>query len=445
MNQDLHHKPFPLIRYYSIYAGLGGIIFYALLFAFLLLAERQALYDQYIEGLIGKANTLYHDINRDLLQPQKVTLENFNPDNSRLNKELRAEIEEIVRTDFTLAKVKVFNNKGLVLYDHADRQKEGKLYDAINETGFQTALQGEVSSKLEHEADGRRLMEVYLPIINPATRTVAGIIEIYEDVTRFETQVYKALKQALMVPTIIFLLFNIVLFLIVVKAGRIISFNTTLLLAIRHNMEKYLSRSAIEAIYNAVTEKQELFRGEKQSIVIVFSDIRGFTAYSEHTEPEIVVKELNTILQLQAAIIHEYGGTIDKFVGDEIMAIFPAAKAAEATAAALKIVAAIHASKAITFEVGISVHSGLAVVGSIGTEERRDYTAIGDTINTGARLCSACGPGEVIISSRIFETLTDQLRCQFSLKETLKLKGKTAPIKTYSSLVPKEIIYPEPA
>lgn len=395
------------------------------------------MYDQYVQNLTEKASALYQDIYRDFLKVHNITFLDISTGNNPYRKELRDEIDGVIQTDLALANVKVFNNAGLILYDYTNKLNEGKSYRSTQETGFKTALQGNISSKIEHENNNKPYMEVYLPIYAFDTRTVVGVLELYEDVSRFEKRVYIALKQALIIPTIIFVLFNIVLFLIVAKADRIISLNTELLINIRRNMEKYLSPSTTEAIYNAVTLKKELlFQGEKQNIVIFFSDIRGFTNYSENNAPEMVVRALNDIFALQARIIHEHGGIIDKFVGDEIMSIFPSENAAEATLAALEIIKEIQHDPKIFFKVGISIHTGDAVVGSIGTKDRRDYTAIGNTVNTCARLCGASDPGEVIISSSIFELLTDDISNLFSLKETLQLKGKTETIEAYSSLVP---------
>jgi adenylate cyclase len=243
---------------------------------------------------------------------------------------------------------------------------------------------------------------------------------------------HRALKKSLVVPTIIFLLFNIALFAIVKKADRIITNNTKLLVGITHNMEKYLSSSAINAIYEAVTLKQELFQGTKETIVVFFSDVRGFTTYSEHNEPEVVVKQLNRIFELQADIIHDRGGVIDKFVGDEIMATFAWNHAEAATMAALEIANIINNNQEIDFEVGVSVHLGDAVVGSIGTNDRRDYTAIGNTVNTGARLCSVADAGEVIISEDVYNVITNSMQQQFQPIAPLHLKGKQEAITAYS-------------
>jgi class 3 adenylate cyclase len=427
-------KPFPLKKYYLLYAGFGGIIFYIILFAFFINAERQALYNQYIDHLTEKATALYNDIDRDFFKVEGITFEDININNRSYIKKLRKEIDEIISSDFTLAKVKIFNRSGLILYDHSNQSNEGKIYDSINETGFQTALTGKSSFKMENDEGNKRFMELYLPVFKTKTKDVVGILELYEDVSRFEVTVFRALKQALLVPTAIFILFNLALFLIIVKADRIISDDTELLINIRHNMEKYISSSAVNAIYSAVTLKKELFKGEMQNIIVFFSDVRGFTSYSEKNTPETVVGQLNTLFEIQADIIHSHGGTIDKFVGDEIMAVFPFDKAHDAAKAALEIVSAINDDDDTVFEVGIGIHTGEAVVGSIGTKDRRDYTAIGNTVNTGARLCSASSSGEVIVSSEVFDMLGNELGKRFTSEKRLQLKGKSKPVKVYSSI-----------
>ena len=339
---------------------------------------------------------------------------------------------ELIETDFSFAKVKVFSHSGVVLYDHKDAAKEGGLYNAVQGEGFQTALRGETFSKLEDD-NGKRFMELYLPTKARNAAEVGGVLEIYEDVSRFENQVDVALQQALFIPTLIFIGFNILLFVIVFKADAVISANTNLLINVRKQMEKYMSSSATEAIYSAVSQEKELFRGEMQTVVTFFSDIRGFTSYSENQEPEVVVSEINRLFELQAEIIHEHHGVIDKFVGDEIMALFPAKQVDQAVQASLKINQAIAEHQEIHFEVGIGVHTGEALVGSIGTHDRRDYTAIGNTVNTGARFCGAAKGGELIISDAVFVQLPKDMQPLFTLSEPLQLKGKKESIMTYAA------------
>ncbi|MDX8389827.1 MAG: adenylate/guanylate cyclase domain-containing protein [Mariprofundaceae bacterium] len=426
------HKPFPLKRYFIVYAGIGGLIFYAMLLSFFIHAERQALHQQYIAHLVEKAGYFYRDIDREILQKNNITFQKMPFDSNAFQKIFRNKIEKLLKSDFSFVKTKLFNRDGIVLYDHKTASNEGKPYNAIQGEGFQSALKGISFSKLEEE-DQSRFMEVYIPVYDLKNHTIVGIMETYEDVSRFEEKVLTALQQALVLPTLIFIAFNLLFFVIITKADRIISQNTNLLLRVRRKMEKYISPSATQAIYNAITQETELFQGEMQTIVSFFSDVRGFTSYSEHESPEVVVKNLNHLFELQAEHIHAHHGVIDKFIGDEIMAIFPEDNLEGAVLASLEIVKGIHNNTDVAFEVGIGVHTGEALVGSIGTTERHDYTAIGNTINTAARFCSIALAGQVIISDTIFHQLSHEVQQQFMANEKLALKGKTEQMMTYIS------------
>jgi class 3 adenylate cyclase len=416
-----------LKRYYLVYGGIGSLLFYILLFMLFIHAERQALYDEYAHNVAEKARSLFIAIERDFIKPRGIDLnriESMAPDEREA---LRRKMQSLVAIDFNLNKVKLFRADGLNLYDHTEPQNEGRLYSSRQEPGFIAAAHGRIHSDIEVEADGRRFMEAYLPVRKAATGQVVAVLEIYEDVSRFEQQARTALQQAITLPTLVFLCFNIVLFLIVARADRLIASHTQLLVSIRRNMEKYLSSSAVAAIYQAVSQSQELFRGERQPLVIFFSDIRGFTAWSESTEPEQVVQSLNRLFEIQAGIIHRYGGVIDKFVGDEIMAIFPAGREGSAVRAAMAILEAIEQNPEIAQHIGIGIHCGEAVVGSLGAPDRRDYTAIGDTINTGARICAACPPGNLYVSDAAFKRLSPDLQSRFAAYQALTLKGKAEP------------------
>lgn len=138
-------------------------------------------------------------------------------------------------------------------------------------------------------------------------------------------------------------------------------------------------------------------QAEAREISVLFSDIRGFTALSEVTAPEAVVAMLNGYFSRQVGVIFAHGGTLDKFIGDAIMAFWgaPAAQqdhATRAVTAALAMSAALEELRGqlgeigAELEIGIGIHSGSAVVGLIGSEDRLDYTAIGDTVNLASRV-----------------------------------------------------------
>ena len=426
----MQDKPFPLKRYYILYAGIGGVIFYAMLFSFFVHAERQALHQQYIYHLVEKVSSFYREINRDVLKENHANFESINPENEGFKQMFRNKVESLVKKDFGFAKVKMFNRKGTILYDYKDEANEGLKYNGVQGEGFQAALANKTFSK-DEEADGRRFIEVYLPIRAVNAHEVVGVLEVYEDVSRFERIVLDALQEALVIPTLIFLAFNMMLLILVFKADAVITSNTMFLISVRQQMEKYISHSATQAIYSSVTEDKELFKGEMQDVVIFFSDIRGFTSYAENEEPAVVVKNLNKLFELQADIIHKYHGVIDKFVGDEIMAMFPKNTSQGAVQAGLEIQQAIKDSQDVNFDVGVGVHYGEALLGSIGTQDRRDYTVIGNIVNTGARFCGAAKGGEVIISDVVYQQLDSETQQQFVLNQPLKLKGKEETIVTY--------------
>jgi len=137
--------------------------------------------------------------------------------------------------------------------------------------------------------------------------------------------------------------------------------------------------------------------GESRHISVLFSDIRGFTSLSENRTPQQVVELLNRYFTLQVEVVFRHGGSLDKFIGDCIMAFWGAPlddkrHAQRAVAAALEMAQVLqHFKKELgeedaDFDVGIGIHSGAAVVGLIGSEQRREYTAIGDTVNLASRI-----------------------------------------------------------
>lgn len=181
--------------------------------------------------------------------------------------------------------------------------------------------------------------------------------------------------------------------------------------------------------------------GENRSVAVLFVDIRGFTPLSESLEPEQVVEILNDYLSLTTKAIFDNRGTLDKFVGDATMAVFNAPfdlddyvfravcaawdMKQEADALAEKMEQRF--GKSVAF--GIGVNCGNAVVGNIGCDFRMDYTAIGDVVNTAARLESVAKRGQILISSRVYEAVKD--RVDVTPMGEVPLKGKSQGVLVY--------------
>lgn len=199
--------------------------------------------------------------------------------------------------------------------------------------------------------------------------------------------------------------------------------------------KSYVAPQVVDEILKTGQDKLEL-GGKMTDIACLFVDIRGFTPMSEILTPHQVVDVLNTYLCLTNECIMKNEGTLDKFIGDATMAIYNAPLPLEdyiykAVKSAWDMVQGAQAlgtdlkkkyGREVAF--GIGVHCGKAVVGNIGTKMRMDYTAIGDTVNTAARLEANAKPGEILISRAVYDALKDRIKVT-SYGTSIKLKGKS--------------------
>ena len=203
----------------------------------------------------------------------------------------------------------------------------------------------------------------------------------------------------------------------------------------RHLAEKILvSKSAIE--------------GERKQVTVLFVDVSGFTALSERLDPEIVHGLMTRAFDLMLAEVHQYEGTVNQFLGDGIMALFGAPIAHEdharrAVQAALGIRRALNRyqhdlerDRGIHFRVRQALNSGLVVVGSIGSDLRMDYTAVGDTTNVAARLLQRAEPDQVVLAEAVHYLVKGFFHTRAF--GDLALKGKAEPVPAWEVLSARE-------
>lgn len=205
--------------------------------------------------------------------------------------------------------------------------------------------------------------------------------------------------------------------------------------------KKYVAPEIVEEISKKGDFSIKL-GGENRDIAVLFVDIRGFTTMSEALKPEQVVEILNQYLQLTTEAVFKNKGTLDKYVGDCTMAMWNAPFDQEnyellAVRAAMDIVKGGEALEeelmkkyGRTIGFGVGVHCGEAVVGNIGCDFRMDYTSIGDTVNTSARLEANAKKGQVLISDVLYERLGDLVKVE--PVGNIPLKGKSKELFVYS-------------
>lgn len=167
---------------------------------------------------------------------------------------------------------------------------------------------------------------------------------------------------------------------------------------------------------------------EKQELCILFTDIRDFTQLSHHIEPEHLFTLLSQHLAYQVELVYQYGGNVDKYAGDGIMAIFEGPDMAKNSClCALEIIAhakdlASHEENHL-FAVGCGLDKGQAIIGNIGSPEHLDYSVVGETVNLAARLCGYASPMSIVVSKSIHMENKDKARFHFSPKQDIEIKG----------------------
>jgi PAS domain S-box-containing protein len=182
--------------------------------------------------------------------------------------------------------------------------------------------------------------------------------------------------------------------------------------------------------------------GNRREITTLFADVRGFTRFSEDLPPEELVKVLNCYLAVSAEAVLNEEGTIDKFLGDALMAWFNAPipqpdHPMRAVRAALGMREAITALYEVLppefhLQFGVGIHLGEAVLGLIGTEKRLDYTAIGDSVNTAKRIQENAGPGQILVSAAAYERIAGSIQAR--QVAPIQAKGKREPVRVYEIL-----------
>jgi adenylate cyclase len=172
--------------------------------------------------------------------------------------------------------------------------------------------------------------------------------------------------------------------------------------------------------------------GVLQPVTVLFADIRDFTRLSEHLDAREVVLLLNEFFTAMTGVILDAGGTLDKYIGDCVMALFGAPvpadddvqRAVEAAIRMQKEAARLHTQ----IRIGVGIHTGRAVVGNIGSAQRMQYTAIGDTVNVAARLVHIAAPGQIIVSEDVRNSATGF----FEPLGEVELKGRQQKMNIYS-------------
>ncbi|MEE8356453.1 MAG: adenylate/guanylate cyclase domain-containing protein, partial [Anaerolineales bacterium] len=198
-------------------------------------------------------------------------------------------------------------------------------------------------------------------------------------------------------------------------------------------------RMVSPAVINQLDPNKIQMGGERANITTLFADIRGFTSFGESVEPEELVSILNKYLAAAAEAVLKNEGTIDKFMGDAIMAWFNAPipqsdhtlRAVKSALALKESIQKLHKSlpAELRLDFGVGIHYGSAVLGLIGTEKRLDFTAMGDSVNTAKRIQENAAANQILISNIAYQRISDRVEVLEVLP--ISAKGKANLLNVY--------------
>jgi len=209
----------------------------------------------------------------------------------------------------------------------------------------------------------------------------------------------------------------------------------------RMELMKFVSQGTVSAIRRA--EASGVARGgERRNLTVLFSDIRGYTAFSENNPPEVVVEMLNLYLDSQTVSIRSFQGDVDKFVGDAVVAVFDgpgmerrAVECGIEIQAKMAGLLAAHPDWNLTLGIGIA--AGEVVLGAMGAQNRMDFTVLGSTVNLAARLCGEAPGGDVLVNTAVREAVLDSgAPVTLELLKPMALKGYAQPVPAYAARAP---------
>jgi class 3 adenylate cyclase len=204
-------------------------------------------------------------------------------------------------------------------------------------------------------------------------------------------------------------------------------------------LRRYLSPRVAD-IVEEYSETGNIPPPEERQVAICFTDIRGFTALSESMDPGRLFASLSGHLRRQVELVYRYGGYVDKFNGDGIMAVFDGNDMVEKCCrCALSIMeeACGHNPEEDTLPIGIGIHTGRVMIGNIGSPEHLDYSIIGATVNLAARLCGYAQPENIIVSNAVREAVNSSEGLMFLDPREVHVRGVTGGIQIFKLVVEK--------
>jgi class 3 adenylate cyclase len=417
MSAHPFEQPFPLLRPFVRYFLPGLALFLAASVGLTAIGARKLVEGLYLDQAIRRAQIIDRAMTEAVPEPWQRLKGGESPFSVYRDSDGQTLLIELMREarELDLTHLKIYAANGIIQFS-TDASKIGTsdrspAFVAASERGASSAV-------YRDDANGSPLYELYVVIAVPNAPPV--IFELYEPAEHLTGLLWRAGAAAAVVPSLILLTLTLAMARLVVLAQRDIDGRAVLVAELRSRLERLLSGAASRAVHDAVSAGSGI-QSARTRCTLLYSDIRDFTSYSEANEPEQVVGLLNKVMTIMVDAISRADGDVDKMIGDAVLARFHGERAeARAIAAARDALRAMSSAR-LPRGVGIGIYTGDVISGPVGSTDRMDFTVIGDSVNTAARLCSAAGRGEIVADYDTVRAADDK---DFGSAEPISVKGK---------------------
>jgi class 3 adenylate cyclase len=323
-------------------------------------------------------------------------------------------------------------------------------YDATRPAPMTRAVSGESGLMQGMDVDGQQVLAAYryLPFLEVGLVSKIAMSEIRSPFYHAAIVTFGLAVLSLIVGIVLQRRMVAPLVSEVFTVNRELKEREAKLASLSTQLSRYLSPPLYKSMFEGASEAR-IFT-QRKKLTVFFSDIVGFTARTDGMEPEDVSYQLNSYFDTMARIVSRHGGTLDKFIGDAVMAFFgdPESRGLREDAiACLEMAWDMRETVARLagewrehgiggeFQVRMGISTGYCTVGNFGSESRMEYTIIGNTVNLAERIETAAQPGEILISDATHELVRSHFECVE--REPLRVKGFHKTIRTYQVLRPK--------
>lgn len=411
---------YPLYQIFirRILAAIVALIF--ILVSLTLLNTRDFVEKLYLNLATERADFLVNQISADIPEIWTALVKQRDPASFYSTEQGQNILERIqrVQTDHRTERFKLYSPERILIYS-PDQSTVGQYEtDPRLDPLFrnQKALLLAKSQSAENE--------LYVPLFDDQQQMI-GAIELYESESYLNQLLLETYLPTLLIPTLLFIALTLYIGRVMKRAQMDIDRMSGKLKDTQERLREFVSLNTFKAAN--LEQKTSDIQPTRRATTIFYSDIRAFTSLVDEVPPTQVVSFLNEVMALQIDIIQSLNGDVDKLIGDAVLAQFDGTDGERRAVEAAKRIQSEIAQRDFPRGIGIGIYSGDVLECAVGSDKRRDFTIIGDTVNLSARLCGAALQNEILVEERTLRRSGDALN-EYAPMESLIVKGHEHPI-----------------